>query len=222
MAKRKSSKRRTLDRRLIAEKALQLIDAEGLDWLSMRRLGAALGVEAMALYHHFENKAELLDGVLELLIDEVEPALATKRPPLARLRRAFEAVRTIAVTHPRAFLLVATRRFRTERALQFYERLLETFAEAGFDARQSAILFRVAAGFVTGAGMAEVGSRAMQADATPILLEDFADAERFPRITAVVPYLRVDKLGAIFDFGLDLIFDAMRAELGPRGTRRKP
>ena len=76
--------------------------------------------------------------------------------------------------------------------------------------------------FVTGAGLAEVGSRAMQPDATPMLLGDFADAERFPRITAVVPYLRVDRLSAVFEFGLDLIFAAMQAEPGPKRTRARP
>jgi AcrR family transcriptional regulator len=57
-----------LDRERIARAALALIDDQGIDQLSMRRLGAALGVEAMALYHYFRNKAELLDGVLDLVL----------------------------------------------------------------------------------------------------------------------------------------------------------
>jgi len=202
-----------LDRRLIAKTALALIDRDGLDELSMRRLGAELGVEAMALYHHFRNKAELLDGVLELLIEASGKGDRPKAAPLKRLRHLFENIRRQAIDHPRAFILVPTRRFRTKAALDYYEWMLGIFAEAGFSAEASARYFRVLVGFVTGAGLAEIGSRAMQSDATPILLEDFNDEDAYPHVSALVPHLRVAKLDRIFDFGLDLIFSAMAEEL---------
>jgi AcrR family transcriptional regulator len=211
--KTQSQRRQPLERRVIAEKALELIDSDGLEALSMRRLGAALGVEAMTLYHHFHNKAELLDGVLELLVEEMEVGLVENDPPLQRLRRLFENVRQIAIRHPSAYVLVPTRRFRTLPALQFYERLLQIFRDAGFDAEASARYFRVLAGFVSGTGLAEIGSRGLQPDATPIILEDFSDNASFPRVTEVVPHLKVTKLDRIFAFGLDLIFGAMEAEL---------
>ena len=213
----KSQRRQPLERRVIAEKALELIDNDGLEALSMRRLGAALGVEAMTLYHHFRNKAELLDGVLELLVAEMEVGLPESDTPMKRLRRVFENIRQIAIRHPSAYVLVPTRRFRTLPALAFYERLLQTFRDAGFNAEASARYFRVLAAFVSGAGLAEIGSRGLQPDATAIILEDFSDGENFPRVTEVVPHLRVTKLGRIFAFGLDLIFSAMEAELRRRG-----
>ncbi len=206
-------RRGPLDRRTIAERALALIDTDGLEALSMRKLGTGLGVEAMALYHHFRNKAELLDGVLELLIEEAEPPVDPHQAPLARIRKCFENMRALAIAHPQAFLLLPTRRFRTQPVLEFYERLLQSFRDAGFDPAQSARFFRVLAGFVTGAGLAEIGSRARQPDATPVILETFSDPARFPRVTEVVPHLRVARLGAIFEFGLDLIFAAMEREL---------
>ena len=219
ISRAKGTTRRTLERRVIAQTALDLIDREGLEALSMRKLGAALGVEAMAVYHHFGSKAELLDGVLELLIEQTEPATPSEEAPLARLRKMFERMRQLAIEHPRAFVLLPTRRFRTRRALEFYERLLQTFRDAGFDAEASARYFRVLAGFVTGAGLAEIGSRALQPDATAIILEDFNDRENFPRVTEVVPHLRIAKLNRIFAFGLDLIFEAMERELRTRGKR---
>src|SRR6516225_3304878 len=88
--------RTPLDRRRIAEEALRLIDAEGLQQLSMRRLGAELGVEGMAIYHHFHNKAELLDGVLELLLEELEIPSESEGTALERLRRLFEGTRAVA------------------------------------------------------------------------------------------------------------------------------
>ena len=208
-AKRKSR----LERGEIAAKALELIDRDGLEALSMRKLGSALGVEAMALYYHFQNKAELLDGVLELLVGEIEKPAPGSLPPLKRLRRIFENLRQIAIDHPHAFILFPTRRFRTRTSLEFYERLLQTFCDAGFDAEASARYFRVLAGFVTGAGLAEIGSRALQPDATRVILEDFDDRIEFPRVSEVVPYLKVQKLGGVFKFGLDLIFKAMEEDL---------
>ncbi len=178
----------------------------------MRRLGAGLGVEAMAIYHHFKNKAELLDGVLELLIEEIDVPPSDCGAPLETLRRMFEATRTLAIEHPHAFLLLPTRRFNTDKALEFYERLLALFREAGLDAALSARFFRLLAGYVTGAGLAEIGSRAQQPDATPIRLERFSEPERFPLVTAVVPELRVANLDAIFEFGLDVIFAALERE----------
>ena len=211
--------RAPLDRRRISEEALRIIDADGLNRLSMRRLGAELGVEGMAIYHHFHSKAELLDGVLELLLEELAVPPDGEGTPLERLRRLFEATRAVAIRHPHAFLLLPTRRFNTPRAFEYYERLLGLFREAGFDARESARFWRLLAGYVTGAGLAEIGSRAQQPDATPVKLETFFEPERFPLVTAIVPELRVGNLNAIFAFGLDVIFDAMSAHLRARAVR---
>jgi AcrR family transcriptional regulator len=217
MPKRRKQVRAVLDRRVIAEEALRLIDAEGLAGLSMRRLGAALGVEGMALYHHFANKGELLDGVLELLLEEIAPA-NPPADPLEHLRRLFEAQRQCAIAHPQAYVIFPTRRFATEAQFEFYERLLGIFRDAGFDAAESARYFRVLAGFVTGACLAEIASRGQQPDATPIRLENFEDREHYPLISAVVPHLRVSRLGDIFEFGLDMIFESMRKTLAARNS----
>ena len=69
--------RHALTRRRILDAALALVDSEGLKALSMRRLGAALGVEAMSLYHHFPSKEELLDGLVATVLSEVPLPEAT-------------------------------------------------------------------------------------------------------------------------------------------------
>ena len=217
---RKGGDRGPLDRRRIAEEALRIIDADGLEQLSMRRLGAELGVEGMAIYHHFHNKAELLDGVLELLLEELEVPPDGSGTALERLRRLFETTRAVAIRHPHAFLLLPTRRFNTTRAFEYYERLLGLFRDAGFDVRESARFWRLLAGYVTGAGLAEIASRAQQANATPVKLETFSEPESFPLVTAIVPELRIGKLDALFAFGLDVIFDAMTARLRQRRRTR--
>ena len=203
-------RRQPLSRERIAQAGLQLIDDEGLEGLSMRRLGARLGVEAMALYHHFPAKGELLDAVVDLLVQEVElPATGT---PLERLRVCIRSYRASAIRHPRAFILLAARRFNTEPAFAFYEALLGVFGELGLDAQQAARWFRLIGGFASGAGMAEVASRERVPDATPLRLERAPERIAFPRVRAVAPYLSVQNLDAVFEFGLDVLFGALAAQ----------
>src|SRR5207302_5215762 len=84
-----SRRRRTaLSRERIAAAAVAVIDGEGLDALSMRRLGAELGVEAMSLYRHFPSKAALLEAVVARLVAE----LPVPAPTTARWQDAFRAL----------------------------------------------------------------------------------------------------------------------------------
>ena len=212
--------REPLTRERIAQTALELIDEEGLENCSMRRLGARLGVEAMALYHHFAGKGELLDAVMDRLVDEMDLPAGHDLAPLERLRSFIRSYRTVAVRHPRAFVLLAARRFNTERTFAAYETILQAFADLGLDAQQSAHWFRLIGGFASGAGMAEVASRERVPDATPLRLEHQPDGIAHPHVRAVAPHLRVEKLDAVFEFGLDVIFEALARQTSRRPARR--
>lgn len=205
--------RNPLTREGIIEAALGMIDADGLEALSMRRLGAELGVEGMALYHHFASKGELLDGVMERLLQEVKVPGPRAGGPLARLRRGIESYRGLAVRHPHAFPLMSQRRFNTDPAFEFYEGILALLAAAGLPPADAARYFRMLGYYANGAGLAEIASRALAADATPVRLEHGVDADRFPHLAAVAPHLRVAGLTRVFDAGLDVIFAAMEATI---------
>ncbi|MFO1198027.1 MAG: TetR/AcrR family transcriptional regulator C-terminal domain-containing protein [Burkholderiaceae bacterium] len=217
--------RAALNRGAIVDAALALIDRDGLETLSMRRLGAALGVEAMAIYHHYAGKGELLDAVVERLLAEVRTD-APDADPLDRLRRCVASYRDVAVRHPKAFGLLTNRRFNTPAAFEFYERVLQMLADAGFDARASARMFRLIGYYINGAGLAEIASRAQQPDATPVALEGAGEPgrpaaiDRFPRVAAVAPHLRIERLDEVFGYGLDVIFDHLRAA-APRPKPRR-
>jgi len=177
----------------------------------MRRLGAELGVEAMALYHHFRNKGELLDAVMDRMLDEIDWPDRGSMTPLDRLRRMFESYRQLAIKHPHAFILLAYRRFNTEHSFALYERVLEAMEDLGLDAALSARYFRMFGYYMNGAGLAEIASRATAPDATPVQLEDFKDGNRFPHVAAVVPHLRVSKLDAIYQYGFQMILREMES-----------
>src|ERR1043165_9533546 len=86
-----------LSRERILDAALALLDRDGLEALSMRKLGEALGVEAMSLYNHVPNKAALLDGIHELILTSV-PAPPATRPAattasFARLEHYLQVLR---------------------------------------------------------------------------------------------------------------------------------
>jgi AcrR family transcriptional regulator len=216
--KRAPSRRRPLTRDRIVEAALALIDRDGLDALSMRALGAALHVEAMALYHWFASKGAVLDAVAEALMLESDPPGVEVADPYERIRIAARRYRLLAVQHPRAFVLVTTRRLATEASFTVLERILAPFFEAGFDAEMAARMFRLVGYFAGGAGHAEIASRAAQDDPTPLVMESFRDPARFPGVTAAAPHLQLAELDGVFEDGLDRIIDAVRRAPRRRST----
>src|SRR5690349_18870950 len=95
--------REPLSRERTLAAAVALADAEGLKALTMRRLAADLGVEAMSLYYHLPGKEGLLDGITETVIQEINAAVDDTEPATdwrTRLRRRFLAAREIMLRHP--------------------------------------------------------------------------------------------------------------------------
>jgi AcrR family transcriptional regulator len=198
-----------LDRDKIARTALILVDTLGIEQLTMRRLGAELGVEAMALYHYFQNKDSLLDGILDVLLEQMMQSLPPGGTPLERLRTNFLAMRQIAIDHPQAFVSVVSRRFRNRRALVFFEGVLRLFHAAGLNAEQSARYYRVLSNFTLGGGIMEVGSDQV-APLSPVVGDD---GDQYPLVRDVMPHLHSSQADVTFRFGLDLILAALKSEL---------
>jgi TetR/AcrR family transcriptional regulator, tetracycline repressor protein len=149
-----------LNRESILEAALEFVDEEGLEALSMRRLGARLGVEGMALYRHVGNKASLLDGLVELLVLSIDVPLdagadADWTSTLMELARAY---RRLAITHRRAFALLTTRPPATTAALNRAEPILAALARAGFGPVERILVFQTFFTFLNGYLLAEVGT----------------------------------------------------------------
>lgn len=139
--------REPLSRERVLGAAVALADKEGIEALTMRRLAADLGVEAMSLYHHLPGKQALLDGLVETVLAEITAAVdgieasarRTRRTAAAqwraRLRQWFLAARTVMLRHPWAPGLIGTRRRVPAGLYQYYERILGTLIEAGFSYR---------------------------------------------------------------------------------------
>ena len=191
---------------------MELADREGIDAVSMRRLGAELGVEAMSIYNHVPNKAAVLDGIVETVINDIElPGDITDWK--ACIREIARSYRQAAAAHPHVVALVATRPFNTIASLRPVEVGFEIFREAGFGPEESLHAFRTLAGFVTGYTLAETGAFFGEAEGEGQLTLDDIPEEEFPRLREVGPFMRSTDHDAEFDFAIDVVITGLEAKL---------
>ena len=144
--------RKPLSRDAILDKAIELLDRDGPAGLSMRKLGAALGVEAMSLYNHVPSKDALLDGIHERILLSLAP------PPHARswqalVRHQALALHRALLAHPHAIPLFATRPAATPGAIERLDRYLAVLLEAGFKPMQALSIIQLVAQLVVGHAM---------------------------------------------------------------------
>jgi AcrR family transcriptional regulator len=175
-----SGRREPLSRHRVVRAAITYIDANGLADLSMRRLAATLGVEAMSLYKHVSGRDHLLDAVVEALLDDlhgdpdVQPEAALDWQDY--LRRVANGVRRIALDHPHCFPLVATRPPQAPwirpplRSLPWIDSFLRTLQLHDFGPRQAVDAYKAFTSFLLGHLLLEVAG--MQ---VPIAPEDVPD-----------------------------------------------
>jgi AcrR family transcriptional regulator len=203
---------RELSAETIRMAALRLIDREGLDAFSIRKLGAELGCEGMAIYWYYASKDALLDAVVEVLMTSVAAEIESEPADwVAALRGLATAYRRIAHDHPKAFPLLATRRFATEGTYAFLERLFELARRHGIDDRTTARFYRVVASYCNGFALNELAAPRGQQDPTTGQLR-----RKFTRVAAVSEWLEPRYLDDVFSFGLELQLDALA-----RATQKK-
>jgi AcrR family transcriptional regulator len=209
----------TLDRRTILLAAITLIDRSDLRHLTMRRLGAHLGVEGMALYHYIHGREDLLDGIVELVIDDLygDPDVhLTATHWQDYLQRLAHGVRRIALAHPQVFPLVATRPPAAPwvrpplRSLRWTESFLETLHRCGFTDAGSVAAYRAFSSFLLGHLLLEVSDRG--AEVSPVEQADpddkpSADLSQYPRLKSLEPELSQDHSADEFDEALETLLD---------------
>jgi AcrR family transcriptional regulator len=138
--------REPLSRERVLEAAVALADAAGVRALTMRRLAADLGVEAMSLYYHLPGKEALLDGLVDHVIAEIDAAVGRLDSAgtgtagsgtdwRARLRRRFLAAREVMLRHPWAPGLIGTRPTIPAALYGYYDGIVGTMTGAGFSYR---------------------------------------------------------------------------------------
>jgi len=132
-----------LSREVLIRTALKIVDRDGLDALSMRKLGAELGVDPMAAYRHLPNKEALLDGVIEAVSAETSIDIDTTLPWQGQLRQLIEANLQSMLAHPNVLPLLAQRPLTTPGSLGIVERSFQIMDRAGIPLREAALAINV-------------------------------------------------------------------------------
>ena len=188
---------------LIAETALALVDRDGLDALSMRKLGAELGVEGMAIYRYFPNKAALLAGVVEVLLAKLVIPPPSDVPWQLVFRELSRAYRALLLRHPHAIPLLAALPLSDPAAARAAGAVMAQLRAAGFDAQSALKTLATITSYVVGVAQWEVGTAPFRTErgGEPFPLPPDAD----PYLVELAPQLAEDDCEETFEFGLDVI-----------------
>ncbi|MEU5540521.1 TetR/AcrR family transcriptional regulator [Streptomyces sp. NPDC020362] len=211
--------RETLTRQRVLRAAVELADTGGLETLSMRKLGEAVGVEAMSLYNHVANKEDLLDGMVDLVFDEVDLPTPGDDWRQAMRQRAI-SMRHVLSRHRWAIGLMESRSNPGPATLRHHDAVLGCLRQGGFSLTLTAHAASVLDSFIYGFALQEKALPFDTPDETAELAESimsgFGDGE-YPYLTeiATAHVMRPGyAYGDEFEFGLDLILNGLQQAAG--------
>jgi len=225
-ARPKRSRRGTLSRERVLNAALDLADEGGLESLTMHAIGRRLGVQAMSLYRHVENKEDLLDGLIDLVVSEVETPTGSADWKAAMRQRAISA-RRVFVRHPWAIGLVESRPRPGPATLRHHEWVLGVLLGAGFPVTLAGHAYGLLDSYIYGFALQEpsltYGSPEEHAAVGQATLQQVTPDE-YPHLARVArEFIEAGtEYGAGFEFGLDLILEGIEqalAEADPRDVQ---
>jgi AcrR family transcriptional regulator len=199
--------------------AMAVADEGGTEVLTMQRIGRRLGVEAMSLYRHVRNKDDILDGLVDLVIGEIEPPEvgADWRP---QMRARAVAVREVLARHPWAIELIESRVAPGPANLRHRDAVTGVLRGAGFSVAMTTHAYNLLDSYIYGFVLQEqtlpFRGREELAEVGETLLSHVS-FEQYPHLTEVASSLLAAGFdyGDEFEWGLDLILDALeRARVG--------
>ena len=206
--------RAPLTRERVLRAALALADTRGIDSLTMRNLGADLGVEAMSLYNHVANKDDILDGIVDLVFSEIEVPSDRADWKIAMRRRGI-SVRDVLVRHPWATSLMQSRSRPGPATLRHNDSVIGILRKAGFTVDLAAHAFSVMDGYIYGFALQQVNlpSRTSEesAELAQTILEQL-QADQYPHFAEMITEYALKPgydYSKEFEFGLDLILDGL-------------
>jgi AcrR family transcriptional regulator len=206
--------RERLTRARIVDAALRVMDAEGLAALTMRRVARELGVEAMSLYNHVRDKDDLLDGVRERILAGFPFPELDEDDWFETGRRIARAWRQLLRSHPDALELLAEKHETptSTDALRPMELALEVLRNLGVPDREAMKVFHAFGGYIQGFVMMERQMQFGKGEEVGRMTAAIS-GEELPCVAAALPYLAENDPDEQFTFGLDLLFEGLRARI---------
>lgn len=203
---------RSLSRQGIETAAFEIIEREGLDGFSIRKLAAALGCEAMSIYHHFPSKAHLMDALLDRYIADHDLP-SGDLPWRERLAQVVMSMRHHAMRQPAFFRFVALHRLNTAGGLKLLDYMLAIFFDAGLNTESAVRLFRATISYYAiGAALDETAGYAKG----PSAVNPPSEAEiaaLYPRIVVASRYFRQEEWDRTFEIGFRIMLDGIEREV---------
>jgi AcrR family transcriptional regulator len=213
-----------ITRAAVLAAALAIIDRDGADALSMRRLARAVGRDPMILYRHAPSKAALLDGVAETVLTQLD--VNAHDPDWAgQLRAVARNYRALALAHPHVVPLIVTRPLATPLGLRPpgtlrpLEDILALLTRAGFSGPDALHIYRALFGFLHGHVLNELQELVENPDETDDLLRlglHRLPITEFPLLRSLAPALAAYDGAAELERGLDILLEGLTTALAPR------
>jgi AcrR family transcriptional regulator len=217
-AEQSTEPRVPLTRERVLRAAVELADREGVESLSMRRLGQEVGVEAMSLYHHVANKEDLLDGIVDVIVAEIDsPPSDTYWKPA--MRQQILSAREVMMRHQWASAVIVTRVNPSPAMLKYMNSAIGILRKGGFSVDLTHHAMHVMGSRILGFAQELYDDSEELADSpemVAIMLEQMAG--EYPYLTEIAKQVSHDEATVVgtgcddqfeFEFALDLILDGL-------------
>ena len=219
----RKARREPVTRERVISAALRVMDDEGLDAVTMRRIGRELGVEAMSLYNHVQDKDDVLGGIVEMVMSEFDPP-ASHGDWREDAKNAAREWRRMLTRHPNVMTVMAEQRkpLTSPDSMRPMDIALGVLRSAGLDVRDASQAFHAFGGYIMGFVMMEQGMMLGHGDADEEHLREHAEFARMaaagelPHLTEALPVLHECAADDQFEFGLDLLVRGVESKLFER------
>lgn len=212
---RNGQKRTPLTRDRVLRAAIAVADRDGVEAVTMRRLGRELGVEAMALYRHARDKDDIVDAMVDLLVGEIVVPEGAPHWKEAIRARAL-AARKVTAEHRWARRLLSSRQILGPGMLRYIDDVTRVLRDGGLSPEMGHHAMHLLGARLLGFTQEPFDDGELRATTAQRFME-LVRAGDYPAINAALPRVRHDD-DAEFVFGLDLVLDALeRATQAPAG-----
>ncbi len=202
-----------LSKERVLRAAINLADEGGIESLTMRKLGQELGVEAMSLYNHVSNKDDILDGIVDIVVNEIDLP-SNEADWKTDMRQWAISAREILLRHPWACSLIVSRPRVDSAWLRYFDSAFGCLREAGFSIEMAHHAWHVLDSHILGFTLQELNSP-FDTEEIPEVAAMFprqVPADEYPYITEYITDVFMDSGhddDFEFEFGLDLILDGL-------------
>jgi len=219
MTEPRARRRARLNRDKVVQAAVDLADTDGIESLSMRKLGVALGIEAMSLYSHVANKGEVLDGMIDAVFGEIDAPSSRIKWKSAMRRRAI-SIRQVMARHPWAIGLMESRTAPGPATLRHHDTVIGMLRAAGFSIELAAHALSALDSYIYGFALQERNVPSVTGETARLaqLLLTQLSSDEYPHLAELtVKHVLQPGYdhGNEFEFGLDLILDGLERTRHP-------